>query len=959
MTVTVASHQPPAQRAITTGLLSLLDESDPRLKAAALEKLSSIADVAWPQIADALPILETLYEDPSFSQRTLAALIASKTYYHLEQYTEAMEYALGSGSLFRSQEPSEFMRTLTGKLVDSYVASRKEGAMVDSRLDSFMEDLFNASLTTNEGRLGLGIALESGRLDWVRRFIVESEDMSAMLGFILKNLGDFLPDKSKRAEVLKLLLGVYTHTPADKSRDWSGLAQCFFLLEEAAEIAGLIRQLLTFEDDPHWGWLVAYQVAFDIADNEDQRINSETAIFLANVEEPVDVIQNIRDILSGKVQTRLNMEFLYRNNKTDTVILDALKSETRAAVAHNGVVLAHGLMQAGTASDSFLRNNLEWLAKAQQWAKFAATASLGVVHKGHVKESRSILSTYLPPEGAGARRSPFSEGGALFALGMVHSNQADPDAKQYLSNQLESAKEQEVLQVGASLGLGMTCLGTRDHALYEKLKSTLHCDNAVAGEAAGLAIGCVMAGSGDESVVNDLLDYARDTQHEKISRACCVGIALVSYRQEQGADGVIERMLADSDPTVRYGGAFCLGMAYCGTAQNDTIRRLLHFAVSDASDDVRRAAVISLAFVLAGEPHQLPKVLKLLAESYNPHVRYAVCLAIGIGCSGRAASMPEAMDLLEPLTKDVVEFVRQGAFIGLGLLGQQVSDKQLDGKVAKLRSLMVKTANPQSNLIPESSKETATPPQGRVAFEDPLVRFGAEIGLGLLDISGRNAVTCFFSRSGKLRLASAVGFCLFAQSWFNFYSVLCVSRAVSPTACVALNERLKMPRQFAAKTKSSVASLYGYPEALKVAEKQETKKAQTVVLSSAQKLKKIPSSTILAPMDTESEIKKPKPETMILFNPFRVVEGQEKSIELFKAGELQPIKGSNKEKSPGRYVPVSNRRSGWVIVQDTRPNEPEDLLDFDEATAPVVAPPQQQPRPETEVVPPEEFEWNE
>ena len=42
----------------------------------------------------------------------------------------------------------------------------------------------------------------------------------------------------------------------------------------------------------------------------------------------------------------------------------------------------------------------------------------------------------------------------------------------------------------------------------------------------------------------------------------------------------------------RYGGMFVIGMAYRGTANNAAIQKLLHFAVSDVSDDVRRAAVL-------------------------------------------------------------------------------------------------------------------------------------------------------------------------------------------------------------------------------------------------------------------------------------------------------------------------------------------------------------------------------
>ena len=81
---------------------------------------------------------------------------------------------------------------------------------------------------------------------------------------------------------------------------------------------------------------------------------------------------------------------------------------------------------------------------------------------------------------------------------------------------------------------------------------------------------------------------------------------------------------------------YCIGMAYCGTANNNAIRRLLHIAVSDVSDDVRRAAVTCLGFLLSSQPEQCPKMVSLLAESYNPHVRYGSTLAVGIACAGSA-----------------------------------------------------------------------------------------------------------------------------------------------------------------------------------------------------------------------------------------------------------------------------------------------------------------------------------
>ena len=38
--------------------------------------------------------------------------------------------------------------------------------------------------------------------------------------------------------------------------------------------------------------------------------------------------------------------------------------------------------------------------------------------------------------------------------------------------------------------------------------------------------------------------------------------------------------------------------------------------------------------VLNRNPEQCPSVVSLLAESYNPHVRYGAAMALGIACAG-------------------------------------------------------------------------------------------------------------------------------------------------------------------------------------------------------------------------------------------------------------------------------------------------------------------------------------
>lgn len=71
---------------------------------------------------------------------------------------------------------------------------------------------------------------------------------------------------------------------------------------------------------------------------------------------------------------------------------------------------------------------------------------------------------------------------------------------------------------------------------------------------------------------------------------------------------------------------------------------------------------MSIGFVMCNTPHLVPQTVKLLAESYNPHVRYAAAIALGV--SGAGLALPEAEKILKPLLTDNIDFVRQGAWIG-------------------------------------------------------------------------------------------------------------------------------------------------------------------------------------------------------------------------------------------------------------------------------------------------------
>lgn len=60
--------------------------------------------------------------------------------------------------------------------------------------------------------------------------------------------------------------------------------------------------------------------------------------------------------------------------------------QNRNSVCHSAIIFANAVMHKGTTVDAFLRQNLEWLSRATNWAKFSATAGLGVIHSGHLSQ---------------------------------------------------------------------------------------------------------------------------------------------------------------------------------------------------------------------------------------------------------------------------------------------------------------------------------------------------------------------------------------------------------------------------------------------------------------------------------------------------------------------------------------------------------------------------------------------
>ncbi|GMH20299.1 hypothetical protein Nepgr_022140 [Nepenthes gracilis] len=951
-------------------LLAMLSENHPSLKLHALSNLNSFAQYFWPEISTSVPLIESLYEDEDFSQRQLAALVVSKVFYYLGELNDSLSYALGAGPLFDVSEESDYVRTLLDKAIDEYAGLRNkvvkanaETEKIDSRLEAIVERMLEKCIFDGRYQQAIGMAIECRRLDKLEEAIMRSDNVQGTLSYCINLSHAYVNWREYRHEVLCLLVRVYQKLP---SPDYLSICQCLMFLDKPEGVADILEKLLRSdkEDDA----LLAFQIAFDLVENERQAFllnvrdrlskppkslsseqvqpvsedpqssQNENAATSEDVQmtdgniaskgnlhemDPIEKIYAVRlskmkGVLSGETSIQLTLQFLYSHNKSDLLILKTIKQsvEMRNSVCHSATIYTNAIMHAGTTVDTFLRENLDWLSRATNWAKFSATAGLGVIHRGHLQQGRSLMAPYLPQTGAGGGGSPYSEGGALYALGLIHANHGE-GIKQFLRDSLHSA-DVEVIQHGACLGLGLAALGTADEDIFEDIKNVLFTDSAVAGEAAGIAMGLLMVGTASEKA-GEMLAYAHETQHEKIIRGIALGIALTVYGREEEADTLIEQMTRDQDPILRYGGMYALALAYRGTSNNKAIRQLLHFAVSDVSDDVRRTAVLALGFVLYSEPEQTPRIVSLLSESYNPHVRYGAALAVGISCAGTGLS--EAISLLEPLTSDVVDFVRQGALIAMAMVMVQISEAS-DSRVGTFRRQLEK-------IILDK-------------HEDTMSKMGAILASGILDAGGRNVTIRLLSKTKHDKVTAVVGLAVFSQFWYWYPLIYFISLSFSPTAFIGLNCDLKVPRfEFLSHAKPS---LFEYPKPTTVPTTTSTVKLPTAVLSTsvktkarakkeaeqktiAEKTSGAETSTSASAtgkgkmsvekdgesmqVDSQSEKKAdPEPSFEILTNPARVVPAQEKYIKFLEES---------------RYVPVKLAPSGFVLLKDLRPSEPEFL----------------------------------
>ncbi|KAI5181567.1 26S proteasome regulatory subunit N2 [Nematocida sp. AWRm80] len=753
----------------------LLQNSNKESRKEGINLMRANVGVIGPYLTNVLTSL--LAEKDALEKKELYLLI-SMVFFYIQRHEESIEYMVQSdsawinGNLSHDSSLSLYFTESKNRVIRKYIEECK--APEGNQNQSLKE--FVMKLVQNESALSfnlLGLFVFTRDIVSIERFI------SGNASVLYKDEAmAFLTKESKKekchAQVLQLVSKIWENNRDNKYCRvfFKTLADKYLAEKNDDQIVSLLEYLIENRKE------IALYLAFLIHDKSpivSQRLSSRLKD------------KEVHTLLVGKFQSEMYQEFLTEKNKTNFALLsDLSKSQSiKLSMNHMALSLCNGIMNCKTENDTYLRKNVEWMRYARNWSRFIVSASFGMIHSDK-EDPFEVLRNYLPsaPIRDADKNDPES-GGALFALGLISVN-SPAVSEDFLSTFLdaEMGSNRTYVLHGACMGVGLTQLGTSDEETVNKFKNILYADTVIQSEAAAYGIGLTCAGQFNSSLVSELLTYAKDTEHEKISRAVGVAIALQSIEASITNTtseylSQIDKIVSDANAVIRYAGVLSLGAAYVGTEDFAIVKRLLSIICTDPSEDVKRIAVFSIGLILSNsrktdKTSELYYVLEPLAQSHSPYVRAGVALTLGIFLVGTGCK--KALKLIEVLMYDSIPYVRQHGSIGAGFLLMQLNAKD----------------DPEYKQVVEHMHSMT-----KRKSEGGAARFGALLGRALLDSCGRNGILDIYGMSGDICLKSVCGMIMFFQFWYWYPVVPFLSLCMRPTLLLAVDTSLNPIEEYA------------------------------------------------------------------------------------------------------------------------------------------------------------------
>lgn len=291
-----------------------------------------------------------LYENEQFKDRQLAALVASKVYYHLGSFDNALQYALGADKFFNVDESTEYVETIISKCIDHYtklqvenfqVTNQSELIPIDHRLENIVNRMFQRCLDDKKFKQAIGLAIETRRLDVLEKSILTATNVPDTISYAFKVTLSLIQNRKFRNAILNLLVKIYSNLP---NPDYVNVVQCLIYLDEPEQVANILENLVRSNSA-----LMAFQIGLDLYENATQQFLLKVRNLLKaliTTSQPMEIgegeskqeepsskinpelkahIDKLLTILNGEITINNNMQFLIKNNHSDLLILKTIK----------------------------------------------------------------------------------------------------------------------------------------------------------------------------------------------------------------------------------------------------------------------------------------------------------------------------------------------------------------------------------------------------------------------------------------------------------------------------------------------------------------------------------------------------------------------------------------------------------------------------------------------------------
>lgn len=391
----------PSGAATASGWIALLQEEDASLKQMALEKMLESVDILWSEVAEALPDLEAMAEDKG-ELAPLAAAVASRVFFHLQEPTQALRLALEAGPQYFDpmDATSSYVERLVAAALDAYVAAQQlDGEKMDvdgdaateqqqqqqqlpmDQLQAMIDRLLDTSCQAGNYTHALGMALEARQIPKVQSILEKSGNDLALLKHAIHLSVNVVQSKAFRIETLTVIAGCLKKVD-DPIAVSPHLMQVYQLLLRPGDAAKVLSALLTTPAEPGASAsnasLLGLQLCFDLMDSGDQAFCTSVAQEMPKEDDSEEAklrLEQAQRILVGGFSAELALSFLHKQSNADRLILENLKrcleerssGSSRNSVLHGAAVVTHAYLYAGTTNDSFLRDYLDWMKKASNW----------------------------------------------------------------------------------------------------------------------------------------------------------------------------------------------------------------------------------------------------------------------------------------------------------------------------------------------------------------------------------------------------------------------------------------------------------------------------------------------------------------------------------------------------------------------------------------------------------------